>query len=110
MYFTTKTINTMPKTSNTLTKPEIKSADTSPTLSTSNTLDIPLPNKLDNQELNIPEMIELANLLGGRENLEIWLNTPHPVLGATPISYHQIGKLQEILTYFIHAIETGQPS
>jgi Protein of unknown function (DUF2384) len=101
----------MPNTSKTLTKPEIKSADTSPTLSTSNTLDIPLPNKLDNQELNIPEMIELANLLGSMDNAQIWINTPHPLLdGRTPISYNQEGKLQEILTYFITAIETGQPS
>ncbi len=102
MYFTPKTINIMPKTSNTLTKPEIKSAD--------NTLDIPLRNKLDNQALNMPEMSELAELLGGWENLQIWLNTPHPVLGATPQSYHQVGKLQSVLTYFIHAIETGQPT
>ncbi len=101
----------MSKTSNTLTKPDIQSADTDPTLSTSNILDIPLSDKLDNQELNMPEMLELANLLGGMENAQIWINTPHPLLdGRTPISYNQEGKLQSVLTYFITAIETGQPS
>ncbi len=91
----------MPKTSNTLTKPEIKSAD--------NTLDIPLQNKLDNQALNMPEMSELANLLGGWENLKIWLNTPRTDLGGrTPQSYNDEGLLPELLTDFIVAIETGQ--
>lgn len=63
------------------------------------------------QELTMPEMIQLSNLLGGWENTQIWLNTPHPVLGGrTPQSYNNEGKLQEILKYFIMAIETGQPS
>lgn len=52
----------------------------------------------------------LAELLGGSENALIWLNSPHPVLdNRTPESYVQEGKL-EVLEYFIHAIETGQPS
>lgn len=58
-----------------------------------------------------PELMErLAELLGGSENALIWLNSPHPVLdNRTPKSYVQEGKL-EVLEYFIHAIETGQPS
>jgi Protein of unknown function (DUF2384) len=93
----------MLNTSNTLTKPEIKSADHN----------VALPSIIPDQpqELNMPEMSQLAPLLGGMENLKIWLNTPHPVLGGrTPQSYHQEGKLQKVLTYFITAIETGQPS
>jgi len=58
-----------------------------------------------------PELMErLAELLGGSENALIWLNSPHPVLdNRTPESYVEEGKL-EVLEYFIHAIETGQPS
>jgi uncharacterized protein (DUF2384 family) len=55
-------------------------------------------------------MERLTELLGGSKNALIWLNSPHPVLDSrTPKSYVQEGKL-EILEYFIHAIETGQPS
>jgi len=64
-----------------------------------------------NQQKCEPELMErLAELLGGSENALIWLNSPHPVLNSrTPESYVQEGKL-EVLEYFIHAIETGQPS
>lgn len=57
------------------------------------------------------QLIErLGGLLGGSHNADIWLNSPHPVLeGRTPKSYMDEGKL-EVLEYFIHAIETGQPS
>lgn len=55
-------------------------------------------------------MERLAELLGGLENALIWLNSPHPVLdNRTPESYVKEGKL-EVLEYFIHGIETGQPS
>jgi uncharacterized protein (DUF2384 family) len=51
---------------------------------------------------------ELAELLGGKERLTVWLNVPHPVLdGRTPQSYLDEGK-SEVLEYFIYAIETGQ--
>ncbi|MGK7874357.1 MAG: antitoxin Xre/MbcA/ParS toxin-binding domain-containing protein [Xenococcaceae cyanobacterium] len=53
---------------------------------------------------------QLAELLGGLQNADIWMNSPHPVLGGrTPQSYVEEGDL-EVLKYFIHAIETGQPS
>ena len=53
---------------------------------------------------------QLEQLLGGAEKAEIWLNSPHPALdGRTPQSYLDEGKL-EVLEYFIHAIETGQPT
>jgi uncharacterized protein (DUF2384 family) len=53
---------------------------------------------------------QLAGLLGGVDNLDKWLNLPHPVLDhKTPQSYVDQGKL-EVLEYFINAIETGQPS
>ncbi|MBD1922068.1 DUF2384 domain-containing protein [Microcoleus sp. FACHB-831] len=57
------------------------------------------------------QLIEcLGDLLGGSDNVEIWLKSPHPVLGGrTPQSYVDEGKL-EVLEYFINAIETGQPS
>jgi hypothetical protein len=53
---------------------------------------------------------QMCGILGGPENLALWLNTPHPLLdGRTPQSYIDEGHLQ-VLSYFINAIETGQPS
>lgn len=58
-----------------------------------------------------PQLLErLAELLGGSDNARIWLNSPHPILdNRTPESYVEKNQL-EVLEYFIHAIETGQPS
>ncbi|GAB4298630.1 MAG: hypothetical protein Fur0025_37150 [Oscillatoriaceae cyanobacterium] len=62
------------------------------------------------QSTNQKLMERLAELLGGTEQALIWLKSPHPVLdNRTPESYVEEGKL-EVLEYFIHAIETGQPS
>ncbi|HIK12899.1 MAG TPA: DUF2384 domain-containing protein [Oscillatoriaceae cyanobacterium M33_DOE_052] len=62
------------------------------------------------QPTNQKLMERLAELLGGTEEALIWLKSPHPVLdNRTPESYVKEGKL-EVLEYFIHAIETGQPS
>ena len=53
----------------------------------------------------------LGELIGGTDNLQCWLNSPHPIFGGrTPKSYEDEGKLQAVLEYFINAIETGQPS
>ena len=62
------------------------------------------------QSTNQKLMERLAELLGGTEQALIWLKSPHPILdNRTPESYVEEGKL-EVLEYFIHAIETGQPS
>lgn len=75
-----------------------------------------MPTPVSNSESSIasPELKalkeQLADLLGGEDNAEIWLNSPHPMLGdRTPQSYVNEGKL-EVLEEFIHAIATGQPS
>ncbi|MDY6806345.1 MAG: antitoxin Xre/MbcA/ParS toxin-binding domain-containing protein [Cyanobacteriota bacterium] len=76
---------------NTLTKPEQTSEEIAP---------------------NRRQLIKrFAELVGGSDNAKCWLNSPHPALGdRTPKSYEDEGKLEAVLTYFIHAIETGQPS
>jgi hypothetical protein len=52
----------------------------------------------------------LISLLGGPDNTELWLNSPHPSLdGQTPQSYVDEGKIKT-LEYFVCALETGQPS
>ncbi len=52
----------------------------------------------------------LSQLIGGLDNAKLWLNTPHPLIGGrTPQSYLDEGDLK-VLSYFVHAIETGQPS
>lgn len=75
-----------------------------------------MPTQVSNSENSIasPELKplkeKLAYLLGGENNAEIWLNSPHPMLGdRTPQSYVNEGKI-EVLEDFIHAIATGQPS
>lgn len=53
---------------------------------------------------------QLAELLGGSHNTDIWLKSPHQLLeGRTPQSYLDEDNL-EVLEYFVHAIATGQPS
>jgi hypothetical protein len=68
----------------------------------------PTPEAIANREQLIKR---LGELIGGADNVQCWLNSPHPVLGdRTPKSYEDEGKLQAVLEYFINAIETGQPS
>ena len=64
------------------------------------------------EETSCEELVKrLAELVGGVDNAKSWLNSPHPLLGdRTPKSYEDEGKLERVLSYFIHAIETGQPS
>jgi hypothetical protein len=91
----------MPNNSNTLTKPEVMN------IAPRSTGDGRVKGVGNSQEL----MFRLAELLGGKENAQIWLDNPHPVLGGrTPQSYDAEGKLTQVLSYFITAIETGQPS
>lgn len=75
---------------------------------------VPSPKPRDDDDVeNKKELLidRLAELLGGKENARNWLDSPNPVLGGrTPQSYSSEGKLTDVLSYFIMAIETGQSS
>lgn len=53
---------------------------------------------------------QLRSFLGGSiENVNIWLNSPHPYLeNRTPQSFIDEGKI-EVVEYLAWAMETGQP-
>jgi uncharacterized protein (DUF2384 family) len=65
---------------------------------------------MSNKTLTPTDLIErLAELIGGADNAQRWLDTPHPFLsGRTPQSYIDEGKL-EVIDYIVHCIEVGQP-
>ncbi len=54
----------------------------------------------NNQEREREELLlEMANILGGPENLDMWLKRPHPLLdGRTPQSYVDEGELRVLHT------------
>jgi uncharacterized protein (DUF2384 family) len=63
-----------------------------------------------NKTLTPTDLIErLAKLIGGADNAQRWLNTPHPFLDSeTPQFCLDEGKL-EVIDYIVHCIEVGQP-